>query len=128
MTALDSLTWQITAKIAEDLAASARSHRSIVVWVLLPTRPDYMNDYALGWRRRLRAAAGTQFAYLDLVQEMRQLPPDSANALFLPPSPEYRSHRDSGGHYTNRGNAWVADRVYRFLETLPDVSRRLSPP
>jgi len=42
--------------------------------------------------------------------------------MFLLPRPG----SDAGGHYTNEGNAWVAERIYRFLDTLPAVAPRLS--
>jgi hypothetical protein len=119
--ALDSTTWEVAAKIADSLAAMARSTNATLVWVLLPTSTDYLSSSAEPWERRLRAAAGKDLLYLDLVREFKQLPPDSINGMFLPPSRD----TDAGGHYTERGNAWLATRIYRFLDTLPAVSRRL---
>jgi hypothetical protein len=121
---LDSATWEVAAKIADSLGAMARSTDAALVWVLLPTSVDYLGASAEPWQRRLRAAAGKQFLYLDLISEFKQLPPDSIDAMFFRPNRE----NDAGGHYTERGNAWVAARIYRFLDTLPVVSRRLSAP
>jgi hypothetical protein len=127
--ALDSTTAQIVAKIADSLGAMAQSSHATLVWIVLPARPDYLSAFTDRSRRWLRAAAGRRFLYLDLVQELKQLPPDSIDPMFLPPSAEHRAASpDAGGHYTERGNAWVADRIYQFLNTVPALSRRLSAP
>jgi hypothetical protein len=112
---------------ADSLGTMAQSSHATFAWIVLPARPDYLSAFTDRSRRWLRAAAGRRFLYLDLVQELKQPPPDSIDPMFLPPSAEFRAASpDAGGHYTERGNAWVADRIYQFLNTVPALSRRPS--
>jgi len=121
----DSATAQVVSAIIADLSAMSRVSQSALVLVYLPTLDDYLGNSADRWRERLRAASGLQqnIWYLDLVRQIRLLPPDSAS-FFIP----YQSDNAEGrahGHYTIGGNQWVADNLYRFLAGIPAIASRL---
>jgi hypothetical protein len=114
-------TWQVAAKIFETLQRMNRAAGSTLLIVYLPTGADYMTPESDPWRERLRAESEKSgFSYLDLVPALRQLPPERMAAMFLSRT------SPGGGHYSNAGNAWVAERVHDRLLRLPSVAALLA--
>jgi hypothetical protein len=119
----DSLTWQIASTAIRELADTHRARGAVLILVHMAERLhapglDGKAPNAEEWRRRLRADTDRLgFHYLDLGDELERLPPDSQIPLFLPDNP----------HYSERGHAWVATRVYRYLTGLPELRGRLDP-
>jgi hypothetical protein len=118
----DSMTWQIAARILRDLAATHKRNGTVFLVVHLAERVDTPGAEgsaatAPEWQSRLRSGSerfGYQF--LDLQEQLKQLPPDSQKALFIPPADP---------HYSEEGHAWVAERLYEYLAAHPALQARL---
>jgi hypothetical protein len=104
-------------KIIEDLQRLNQANDSTLVLVYLPTWGDYDPAQAAAteaWRahiRRVAEANGIQF--FDLVEDFRQLPADQIYTLFL-----HENQVDfpaAAGHYSVRGNEFVAQKLYDRL-------------
>jgi hypothetical protein len=51
---------------------------------------------------------------------LKRLPPDTVASFFIPYQGEEYDRRGAG-HYTVRGNEWVADKVYEYLLGRPEI-------
>jgi hypothetical protein len=117
---------EIVTAIITDLQAMGQAHDRLMLLLYLPTLDDYLSRSADPWRERVRAAAADErnVAYLDLISELKQLPPDTVTSFFIP----YRGEeyeRGGEGHYTVRGNEWVAQKVFEYLLDRPEIGLRL---
>ena len=105
-------TRAVVSGIFEDLHETNQSKESLLVLVFLPAEEDYMGvDDTEEWRRFVRAEAESQgIQFVDLVEEMRKLPPRQIRGLF-------------GGHahYSNVGNAFIAGALQAALADFPEL-------
>jgi hypothetical protein len=123
-TADDSLTWHAVRLMVRDLAEINRAKSSRLVLVHLPVFEDYWTPQADAWRVRAREAARPgEFEFIDLVQEFRRLPADSAGQLFI--GPQVPGSADAQGHYSVSGNEWVAREILRRLGEIPPLATTL---
>lgn len=118
-------SWKVAAAMFEDLRDLNTSRGSKLILVYLPTREDRVAGQVDPWRKRVRAlaeAAGIEF--LDLVEPFRDVPLADVDSLFIPPG--RMDYAYAAGHYTAKGNAWVARTLQaRLLPLLgPDRNRR----
>ncbi|MEP6572089.1 MAG: hypothetical protein ABJD11_05310 [Gemmatimonadota bacterium] len=117
---------QIVLKILDELAAMNAARHSTLALVHLPTEPDYeSNQMTDEWRKFVRdAAAERSIAFIDLVEDFRQLPKESIHALFLQEGD--LTVGIARGHYTVEGNRVIARLLYERLVALPPVQARLA--
>jgi hypothetical protein len=107
----------VVSAVIEDLSAMSRTDSSTFVLVYLPTLDDYLHPPDL-WRQRIRAAAEREpnILFVDLIDELRRLPPDSVVPMFIPsPTTDMDTEGRGHGHYSVAGNQWVADHLFRRL-------------
>lgn len=103
-------TWEVARAAFHDLVRRDSASGATLVFVLLPTIGDYRSEYRDPWRRWLgEAAARHEFTYVDLIDPLRKVPPDSVEALFVP---------REGRHLSVAGNIWVAEQLRRRIEPL----------
>jgi len=122
--ARDSLTWMKVRRIVDDLARVNAAKGSTLVLVHLPVLDDYWDSSAQPWRERMRAAAvGRAFEFVDLVDELRRLPADSAAQMFL--GNGIPGYADGVGHYSVAGHLWVAEQLQRRLSKIPSLAAKL---
>jgi hypothetical protein len=109
-------TEEVVSGIFADLQITNREKGSVFVLVYLPIRKDYMGQTVTeNWRRYVQAeAVKNNYFFVDIVEELRSLPPRAIEGLFS------RSH----GHYTDEGNKYVSDVLYRRLSEIPEFRRR----
>ncbi len=113
----DSATWQLARATLRDLGRRDSSVGATFVVVYLPMHDDYARTTSDSWRQWAHEAAMRhEFEFVDLVAELRRLPPDSLESLFLPEGAV--AFRSAGRHYTPRGNAWVARELLRLAPGL----------
>ncbi len=106
----------VVAAVLSELARINRDKHSHLLLLHLPTRADHTSDGARVWRARVaREAARLGVGHLDLVAELRAMTPEEAALLFIPDGPGMVP--GVPGHLSVRGNAWVADRILRHLES-----------
>jgi len=115
----DSLTWVKVRRITGDLARINRMRGRTLILVHLPVIEDYWSRESDPWRNRAQAVSGEgEFVFVDLVRELRKLPADSVDQMFI-------GHGDARGHYSVVGNEWVAKQVYRRLLEIPAATAKL---
>jgi hypothetical protein len=105
----------ISIVLLDSLAASAARQNRLAVFVLLEQRVggNLEFDELATWLAA--EATHRDLTFWDLRKEVRTLPVDTVEALFS----------RTWGHYSVRGNAWVAERLWRKLLELPGFEQRL---
>jgi len=113
----DSVTWQVASRVFETLREMNEAQHSTLVLVHLPVSQDYKGNDAGGWRRHLREqSARTGVAFVDLAEELQRLTPGEVDSLFI----------GGTGHYSVKGNQWVARLLYPRLIAIRGVARKLA--
>jgi len=115
----DSAVFPVVAALIRDLHERNRRKGSTLVLVYLPMPSDdrsLRTDRWRGWIADVAGPLGVEF--IDLVPALRSFPAESLPTLFI-------GRKESGlGHYSPRGNRWVADELYRRVSRLPPFSSR----
>jgi hypothetical protein len=113
-------------KLIEDLAHVSRERGSQLVIVYLPSAPDYWPDPRTERKRDAFRKAAEKYTvpFLDLVPEFRRVPFDSVRDLFINKSAT--SHPGAEGHYSIRGNWYVAQLVYKGLLAHAGIASELA--
>jgi len=95
-----------------------------LVLLYLPTRADYDEPGDL-WRRRVaREARRRGIAYVDLVEEHKRLSRPEMLELYAPTAIAARSDPETTP-FSEAGNAWVAEALWRRLLMMPELAVRL---
>ncbi len=98
-------TEKVVAKIFSELRQASQAKQRLAVLVYLPTLADYKETRTVRWRRYVQAEANrNDYFFVDIVEAMRTLPPHKGKELFR-----------KGGHYTAKGNRYVAEFIYEKL-------------
>lgn len=109
-------TQEVVSMIFAELQRINKSKQSLFILVYLPSNhKEYMGDYLTDyWRKYVqREAEDKGYVFIDMVQELRSLPPTTVKELFLV----------KDGHYSLRGNKFVADILFQTLNTISAISR-----
>ena len=108
----------IAAEVFRAVRELAERHDVVPVFVYLPTEGDL--EEVSRWRGWLAETMGRLEApFVDLAPDLRGQPAASASSFFIPP-PE-----PGAGHYSEAGNAWVADLLFDRMIDLPRVRGRI---
>jgi hypothetical protein len=104
---------EIASRIFADLEKTTRERGSALVLVYLPVAQDYGDPASDRWRDFVRRDAERRgIPFIDLVEEIRRIPPEEAARLFA-------------DHYSPEGNRFVAKTLHARLRGLPGLSGRL---
>jgi hypothetical protein len=115
-------TSRILSYMLDDLLATNRAKNSVLVLVYLPTREDG-GDVGAFWRKFLAEYAQRHgLLYLDLSNDFRHLPPEELDKLFIGRTIGFPA---APGHYSEAGNAFVADLIYKWLLANPITAAKL---
>ena len=105
----------VVAKIYSELQQISLANQRQAVLVYLPTLADYEGTGTGRWREFVRAEAGkNDYFFVDLVEEMRTLPGHTVKKMFR-----------KGGHYSDEGNRYVAEALYKKLMEIPEIESKL---
>jgi lysophospholipase L1-like esterase len=109
---------EIVARIFADLRRANDARQSRLVLVYLPGEWDYKSDPTTDeWRQFvLTEAARQKLRFLDLVDEIRRVPPTEIEGLYAP------NH-----HFTVAGNQWAAKVIHGRLASLLDTLASSTP-
>jgi hypothetical protein len=101
----------IVSRIFADLCWTNRSKGSELVLVYFPGAWDYTGSARTDtWRRFVREEAAKQgIVFLDLVEELRRVPPTEVDGLYAP-----------NAHFSVAGNEWAAQVLHERLAPLLD--------
>jgi hypothetical protein len=110
-------------RVAEQVFMEVRrlneENGGFAVFVYLPGPREVDADHE--WRAPARdLALGLELPFIDLTDDLRALPTAERRTIFLP------EDAPAGGHYSEEGNAWAAEALYRALLEIPDVEKRLA--
>lgn len=108
--------------VFEDLRRLAASKGAALVLVYLPRKTDYDADI---WLRKLlsQELARLGFDYLDMTTSIKDLPNPEVQTLFL--SESEVNIPGAAGHYSVKGNAFMARALWERLRALPAIQRLL---
>ena len=105
-------TSSVLSHMLDDLLATNRAKNSVLVLSYLPTRDE--GDLGAYWRNFLAEYAHQNgLLYLDLADDLHRLPPQQAEQFFI--ARGANDYQGASGHYTEAGNAFIADLIYQRL-------------
>ncbi|HEV7991811.1 MAG TPA: hypothetical protein VGP25_08305 [Gemmatimonadaceae bacterium] len=122
---VDAQVWDIAMAVFKDLARLNKERGSNLVLVYLPAPNDLApgaQDRRRQWLAEFSRTSGIPF--VDLTDEIRRVPPDSADWMFI--TPNALPVQGSSGHYTAAGHRWVAARLAEHLRAMPAVAASLA--
>jgi hypothetical protein len=107
----------VAAKIFEKLQQTHDAANRSFVLVHLPSKADLASDdYSRPWRDFLhREAKRNGWHLIDLIDVFHDYPCQETESLF----------RTVDRHFTEKGNAWVAVRLYERMLAIPEIAARL---
>jgi hypothetical protein len=106
----------VVARMFTELDALHASRGGTAVLAFLPVRQDYDDRVSEGWRSFVHEAARDRLPLIDLVADLRAVPPAEVDSLFYE------------GHYSAAGHEFIARALYRRLMALPRVRSRVNAP
>ncbi|MEE3372150.1 MAG: hypothetical protein VX346_22640 [Planctomycetota bacterium] len=119
---VDVYSRRIAKQIFSELARQHAQRGRVFVLVHLPVKAD-LTQRSSAWRDFLaRSAAESGWNYFYLGDEMARLPQDQVDALFLGNEVPYQA---AAGHYSVRGNRFVATALHARLTAREDVRQLL---
>jgi len=87
--------------------------------VHLPIQSDYQDKASDRWRQWLKEEAQRSgWVFLDLVADLRKLPADEISGLFI--QSDDGRFRGARGHYSEKGNLFIAEALRRHLAEYPE--------
>jgi len=120
----DNQTKELALRIFQDLIEINENKNIITVFVYLPLDQDYKNNVSDPWRQFLHAeAVKHNLLFIDLVDEIRKLPPQNIDHLFIKEGLINYSY--AIGHYTNEGNLFIAKKLYNELISIHKILHRM---
>ncbi len=118
----NSETSKVVSHMLDDLLATNRAKNSVLVLAYLPTRDE--GDLGAYWRKFLAEYARQHgLLYLDLADDFHRLPPQQLDQFFI--ASGALDFTGATGPYTEAGNAFSADLIYRRLLANPETAARL---
>ena len=120
-------TARVLSAMLDDLREANVAKHSVLVLAYLPTREELNGEAGTSWRKFLAEYAQERgVPYLDFADDFRRLSPAELDKLFIA-----RGAIDfpgAAGHYTEAGNAFLADLIYKRLLTNPQTAAKLHEP
>ena len=117
----------VVSYMLDDLLAMNRAKNSVLVLAYLPTREESGGDLGTSWRKFLAEYARQRgVLYFDLADDFHRLSPQQLDQFFI--APGAIDFPGAAGHYTEAGNAFVADLIYRRLLANPETAAKLHAP
>jgi len=105
-------------EVFRELKELSVENNVVTVIVFFPTQRELESESS--WRAWVTETMQTLgLPLIDLTPALRQVPAGQAGSFFI------AAPGSAAGHYTEAGNEWVADQIYRRLMELPQVSRML---
>jgi len=115
----------ILSHMLDDLRQTNQARGSVLVLAYLPTREELGGGVGASWRTFLAEYARQHgVVYLDFLDDFRRLPPAELDKLFIAQGAV--DFPGAAGHYTEAGNAFIADLIYRRLLASPETTAKLN--
>ena|SRR5271157_1208642 len=108
----------------DELLATNRAKNSVLVLAYLPTRVESGGDLGSPWGKVLAEYARQRgILYFDLADDFHRLSPQQLDQFFI--AKGAIDFPGGVGHYTEAGNAFIADLIYRRLRANPETAAKL---
>ena len=116
---------EIAFKILEDLVRLNKAKNSTLVLVYLPGQ-NFTDRDLKHWRQQVHTASERLgIIFIDLIDEFKDLPPDELAKMFIQEG-QVTDYSLAAGHYTVKGNQYVADALYKRLLASPEILNKLT--
>ncbi|MBI5575787.1 MAG: hypothetical protein HY896_05430 [Deltaproteobacteria bacterium] len=116
-------TREVVSEMMDELRRLNEKSGSVLALVFLPTKSSD-DEATRTWREYLREETKRKgIVYFDLHEEFLKMPYSTADTLFIKERDAKFSY--AAGHYTEEGNARVAEILYTRLLGVPDVAKKL---
>ena len=120
----DEQTTLVLSHLLDDLLATNQAKASSLVLAYLPIREEYGADLGASWRQFLAEYAREHgILYLDFADDFHRLPPEDIDKFFIARGAIHLP--GAAGHYTEAGNAFIADLFYQRLLANPETAAKL---
>ena len=120
----DEETTLVLSHMLDDLLATNQAKASSLVLAYLPIREEYGADLGASWRQFLAEYAREHgILYLDFADDFHRLPPEDIDKFFIARGAIHLP--GAAGHYTEAGNAFIADLFYQRLLANPETAAKL---
>jgi|SRR5208337_946353 len=114
----------VSSYMLDDLLATNRAKASVLVLAYLPTREESGGDLGTSWRKFLAEYARQRgILYFDLADDFHHLSPQQLDQFFI--ATGALDFPGAAGHYTEAGNAFIADLIHRRLLASPETAAKL---
>ena len=109
----------IASKVFQTVQRLSDEKNVVPVFVFLPAEYNIGKDTA--WHSWVVATMDTlELPFIDLTPALRSVPASRAATFFISES------MTAGGHYTEAGNEWVAEKLYRRLKEISQIRTLLA--
>jgi hypothetical protein len=116
-----SQTNDLVINVFEELYRINQSKNSILVLVYLPTSDDHRGNASDIWRHFIDThLAKDKIVYIDLIEDFKKILPQEIKKMFI--SHGVLDYQYAAGHYTEEGNAYIAEMLYNKLIAIPQIS------
>lgn len=116
---------KIISAVFRDIKQINKGKNSIGVLLYLPTRFDYESPLSQSWKQFLgNEATKNGLFFIDLIDEFQKLPFQDVDDLFI--LANTIGYFNSAGHYTEKGNRYIAAILYKKLIDIPEISEKLN--
>ena len=110
---------RITGGLFRELEQISRQKDITLAAVWLPFEREYRNPRYDHFRKQIKRVVEAQgVRFLDLVPDFRKLPADQLKSLFI--QHDIKNYVGSKGHYTAKGNRYMAGLIYEKLNAMPE--------
>ena len=104
-------------RVIEELYRLNREKQSVLVLVYLPIATDYFKADSNPWRRYFRSGVlDRAIPFVDVVEKFRSLPAEQVESLYV---------RPWNGHFSPKGNQYVAKVLHERLVAIPQIAEKL---
>ncbi len=118
---------ELTSSIFSSLYSFNEKSDRTVLLIHLPTQLDYNDSQTLNSLRSFchSQAEATGWFYIDLIDEFRSLNSEAVSELFI--QKDIPGFMGSAGHYTEKGNRYIARLIVEKISGNSSIAKLLSP-
>lgn len=112
---------KLTLAIFKSLHDYSHANNRRVLFVYLPTQLEYNNQEKTKLARGFiySQAEHNSWLFIDLIDDFRSLAPGDVSELFL--QRDLPGYKESKGHYTEKGNQYIADLIMKKITDDPKM-------
>jgi lysophospholipase L1-like esterase len=112
---------KLTSAIFNSLYDYNKQNQRTILFIYLPTQMDYRNNIRTRIARSFLSSQAEQnrWLFIDLIDDFRSLAPEDVSELFI--QRDLPGYKESKGHYTEKGNQYIADLIIKKITGNPET-------